>query len=123
MREELNDALNEVALLTRIRNEEKRISSERYMQLSSTKSQLESGVYWKWHLHVYSHNHTYTHTQKHSRTDRHRHAYTDTGTHRHTDTPTHPPAHPTAHVDTRAHTHTTHMCVDVCLGIYVYADL
>jgi len=45
MREELNDALNEVALLTRIRNEEKRISSERYMQLSSTKSQLESGVY------------------------------------------------------------------------------
>jgi hypothetical protein len=43
MRDELNDALNEVALLTRIRNEEKRISSERYMQLCATKSQLEAG--------------------------------------------------------------------------------
>lgn len=43
MREELNDALNEVALLTRIRNEEKRISSERYMQLRAAESQLEEG--------------------------------------------------------------------------------
>jgi hypothetical protein len=45
MREELNDALNEVALVTRIRNEEKRISSERYMQLRAAASQLEEG--WK----------------------------------------------------------------------------
>ena len=43
MREELNDALNEVALLTRIRNEEKRISSERYMQLRAAEGQLEEG--------------------------------------------------------------------------------
>ena len=44
MREELNDALNEITLLTRIRNEEKRISSERYMQLQSTKAQLDAGA-------------------------------------------------------------------------------
>jgi len=43
MREELNDALNEITLLTRIRNEEKRISSERYMQLQATKAQLDAG--------------------------------------------------------------------------------
>ena len=44
MREELNDALNEITLLTRIRNEEKRISSERYMQLHATKAQLDAGA-------------------------------------------------------------------------------
>lgn len=44
MREELNDALNEITLLTRIRNEEKRISSERYMQLHATKLQLDAGA-------------------------------------------------------------------------------
>ena len=43
MRDELNDALNEIALLTRIRNEEKRLSSERYMQLCSAQAQLDAG--------------------------------------------------------------------------------
>jgi len=43
MRDELNDALNEIALLTRIRNEEKRLSSERYMQLCSAQAQLDVG--------------------------------------------------------------------------------
>jgi hypothetical protein len=43
MRDELHDALNEVALLTRIRNEEKRMSSERYMQLCAAESQLQEG--------------------------------------------------------------------------------
>ena len=46
MRDELNDALNEITLLTRIRNEEKRISSERYMQLCAAESQLEAGKRW-----------------------------------------------------------------------------
>ena len=44
MRDELHDALNEVALLTRIRNEEKRMSSERYMQLCAAESQLQEGA-------------------------------------------------------------------------------
>ena len=43
MQDELNDALNEIALLTRIRNEEKRLSSERYMQLCSAQAQLDAG--------------------------------------------------------------------------------
>lgn len=46
MRDELNDALNEITLLTRIRNEEKRISSERYMQLCAAESQLSAGKRW-----------------------------------------------------------------------------